>query len=178
MPYKDPKKAAAWALNKYRNRTEAQKNLDRERARIHYSLNREHYAEKWKKWSSKLKNIKLRKKYAKEYRAKNIAKICRINISMLRQRRKEKPWLSHYDCARTRCLNKNRNSYKRYMKRGIKFLLTHQDIKNLWFRDNAFKLKMPSIDRIDVDGHYEFSNCRFIERSENCTKGNYEARWK
>ena len=28
-------------------------------------------------------------------------------------------------------------------------------------------MKRPSIDRINNDGHYELSNCRFIEASEN-----------
>jgi hypothetical protein len=29
----------------------------------------------------------------------------------------------------------------------------------------------PSIDRKDNDGHYEFSNCRFIEHADNVRHG-------
>ncbi|MHA1739467.1 MAG: hypothetical protein ACTSWD_12835 [Candidatus Heimdallarchaeota archaeon] len=45
----------------------------------------------------------------------------------------------------------------------------------LWFRDNADSMKKPSIDRIDNDGHYELSNCRFIEMSENSVKDRCKA---
>ena len=32
-------------------------------------------------------------------------------------------------------------------------------------------MKCPSIDRIDSNGHYIFSNCRFIELKENLRRG-------
>lgn len=45
--------------------------------------------------------------------------------------------------------------------------MTKDEVKTLWFRDKAHKLNLPSIDRIDPNGHYVFGNCRFIELSEN-----------
>lgn len=41
--------------------------------------------------------------------------------------------------------------------------MTVEDFKFLWFRDRAYLMKKPSIDRINSNGHYELNNCRFIE---------------
>lgn len=123
------------------------------------------------------KNKDKRNAYRRELAKNN--PIYRIkNIELLRKRRIETPWLSHYDCARTRCTNKKRKEYHRYGGRGILFLLAQEDVRQLWFRDKAYEMKRPTIDRIDNDGHYDISNCRFIEKSLNSTKGNYEAKWK
>lgn len=80
------------------------------------------------------------------------------------------PWLRSYYSLKQRCNDKNHNRYKYYGERGIKSLITKDEIKSLWFRDEAWKLKRPSIDRKDNDGNYEYSNCRFIELSKNCSK--------
>jgi hypothetical protein len=37
----------------------------------------------------------------------------------------------------------------------------------MWFRDKAFEMKRPSLDRIDTTGDYCLDNCRFIELKEN-----------
>lgn len=66
-----------------------------------------------------------------------------------------------------RCKNKNHPKYKNYGGRGIQNFLTKKQIEYLWFRDKAYSLKKPSIDREDNDGNYELSNCRFIELSDN-----------
>lgn len=50
--------------------------------------------------------------------------------------------------------------------------LTLEDVKNLWFRDEAFLMKQPSIDRIDGTKGYIEGNCRFMEKSENSRIGN------
>ncbi len=44
------------------------------------------------------------------------------------------------------------------------------EIKELWFRDKAYEMKQPSIDRIDNDDNYIFNNCEFIEKDENSIK--------
>lgn len=152
MPHKNNEKRIAWE-KKYRAR----------KAYLH------------KIWARKNKDR--RNAERREYLKKN-PKVRLKLIKYLRRRKSKSPWLGHYDCARTRCLNTNSRCFHRYGARGIKFLLTHEEIKCLWFRDMASKLKNPSLDRINNDGNYEFHNCRFIEKSLNSTKGNYEARWK
>ena len=77
-----------------------------------------------------------------------------------------KPWARHYMGARNRTCFQDR----KYFKRGLKFLMKIQDFKDLWFRDKAYELKKPSIDRIYSDVGYEKWNCRFIELQENMTR--------
>lgn len=67
----------------------------------------------------------------------------------------------------SRCGNPNDIKYKNYGGKGIKVKLDRRQLFELWTRDKADQMKRPSIDRINSDGHYEFSNCRFIEMSEN-----------
>lgn len=98
----------------------------------------------------------------------------RENVSALRRANKlylqENPWMKHYKSARQRCTLKNHISWDNYGGRGIKFLLTPEQIKFLWFRDKAYNMDRPSIDRKDNEGHYELSNCQFIEFIDNCKK--------
>lgn len=72
------------------------------------------------------------------------------------------PWARHYYSSKV-------NSGKR--KNGRVHTLKVADVKELWFRDKAFLLKSPSIDRINSKLGYVPSNCRFIERSENSRIG-------
>ncbi|MCK4649189.1 hypothetical protein KAT51_06675, partial [bacterium] len=60
--------------------------------------------------------------------------------------------------------------------------LTSEDIKFLWFRDKAYNLGQPSIDRKDTYGDYSIDNCRFIEKVDNvrrakAKRGVYKKRW-
>ena len=80
------------------------------------------------------------------------------------------PWSSVHSSIKTRCTNPNQDAWYRYGGRGIQCKITFDEVKQLWFRDKAYLMKKPSIDRIDNDGHYEFSNCRFIELSENISR--------
>lgn len=73
------------------------------------------------------------------------------------------PWAKHYGCARARtCFQ-----YGSYFERGLKFSMTLEDFKELWFRDKAYEFVRPSIDRIYSDVGYEKWNCRYIELKEN-----------
>lgn len=95
------------------------------------------------------------KKYQKEYDKKT--KILR-------------PWIKTYAAMWHRCNSPKCNSYAWYHKKGIKLLMKLSDLEYLWYRDKAYNLKQPSIDRIDNNGHYEVSNCRYIELRENLNR--------
>jgi hypothetical protein len=83
---------------------------------------------------------------------------------------KKYPWLKTYDLIEHRCKTKNNGSYKYYGGKGIKNLLTREDLKTMWFRDKAYSMKRPSIDREDSNKDYVFSNCRYMELSENVSR--------
>ena len=80
---------------------------------------------------------------------------------------------------KNRCYNSKNNSYKNYGGRGIKMC---EEWKNdfmafrTWAYANGYdetKGRDCTIDRIDVNGNYEPSNCRFIslyEQADNTTK--------
>lgn len=66
-----------------------------------------------------------------------------------------------------RCSDPRTNRYEYYGGRGIKCLLSLNDLVHLWQRDKGYLMQWPSIDRINHHGHYTVQNCRFIEMSEN-----------
>ena len=113
-----------------------------------------------------LSHLKEAHQQMKKYAAEN-----RQEIKIyLREYREKNPWLGSYASARARCLRKNHHGYKYYGGRGIQFKLTVAQIKKMWPRDRARALRWASIDRIDNDGDYEYSNCRFIEIGENSAR--------
>ncbi len=70
------------------------------------------------------------------------------------------PWVRNWTASKIRA--------KRL---GREHSLKSSDFKILWFRDKAYELKSPSIDRIDNKKGYVAGNCRFIELSENTRNG-------
>ena len=80
------------------------------------------------------------------------------------------PWMRRLYKIRSRCNDSGAFNFNDYGGRGIRCLLSKQEIEKLWLRDKAGDLKQPSIDRIDNDGDYTFENCQFIEVSENSKK--------
>lgn len=95
------------------------------------------------------------------------------NYAHVLKYRIEHPWARPREYARRRCLDKRHREYKRYGGAGIKFDLTMQEAKQLFIRDHGYLLLRPSLDRIDPKDDYTFSNCRFIELSENIARHGY-----
>lgn len=81
------------------------------------------------------------------------------------------PWYRSLEMAKARCTNPNNNRYHRYGGRGIVVDITFIGMGLLWYRDKAYLMECPTIDRIDKDKNYTMTNCRFIERSENSSLG-------
>lgn len=73
-----------------------------------------------------------------------------------------------YQRMKSRCYNKNEESYKYYGGRGIKickeWLESYANFKK-WAIENNYREDL-SIDRIDVNGNYEPNNCRWATNKE------------
>jgi hypothetical protein len=82
----------------------------------------------------------------------------------------KKPYILHLKWLRDRCNNPKDKNYNRYGGRGIKALITLNELETLWKRDKAEQMKHPSVDRIDGEKDYTFENCRFMELRENARK--------
>ena len=76
------------------------------------------------------------------------------------------PWRKTYSNIITRCSQKRCSSYSK-----IKIKITSLELKELWFRDKAYLMKRPSVDRKDNKGDYTKENCRYIELVENRRRG-------
>lgn len=94
------------------------------------------------------------------------------NIAVTARYTKKFPWTRSYFSSKARCNNPNDPHYNYYGGKGIKLLMSMEDFKFLWFRDKAFLLDSPSVDRIDSNDNYTIGNCRYIERSENSRRAN------
>jgi len=105
-------------------------------------------------------------KIRKIYRQKNKEKI-KIQSQKYKD---ERPWLGFLSNIQQRCENPKCPTYNYYGERGIKCLITAEELKELWFRDKAYLLKWASIDRKNSDRNYTFENCEFIEHNINCGK--------
>ncbi len=84
-----------------------------------------------------------------------------------RRYKRNNPWLYSFYHAKRRCETPKCADYNNYGRRGIEFLLSVDEIKFIWFRDKAYNMTDPTIDRVEKCGNYQFNNCRFLERIEN-----------
>ena len=138
-------------------------------AKEHYKENYERNRDKILNWQKldRIKNPNKYKELQKNYRIKNKEKISKNRKKI----HKLCPWKKIWADINTRCYNKNVEQYKYYGLKGIKNNFNnYNEIKFLWFRDKAYLMKFPTIDRIDNKFHYCLENCRFIENIENAIK--------
>lgn len=80
-------------------------------------------------------------------------------------------------CMKKRCYNQKDKRYKNYGGRGIKVCDEWQTFEPFydWAMANGYREDL-TIDRIDVDGNYEPSNCRWatmIEQMRNTTRNHF-----
>lgn len=76
------------------------------------------------------------------------------------------PWYRAWQSAKRRCNSPKDISYPFYGGKGIKCLLSKEDVQFLWERD-ATGLNRPSLDRLNSSKDYTRDNCRFIEHDFN-----------
>lgn len=77
------------------------------------------------------------------------------------------PWYLPAKYAKRRCTDPKHKEYHRYGGRGVRYTLSKEQVIEIYERDKGHLLKQPSLDRKNPDGHYEYSNVRFMERDEN-----------
>ena len=87
-------------------------------------------------------------------------------IMEIKKTRNVLPWSLAYRSIRARCVYGAHGS-KYYEGAGIKCKIRPIELKELYFRDKAWTLTKPSIDRINPDGHYEVKNLQWIEEADN-----------
>lgn len=109
--------------------------------------------------------------WGKNWRANNKEKISKLQKQWNINYRNKYPWLKAYNNARRRCLTDKKHSY--YM--IVEFNITKEEVKYLWFRDNAGEMKQPSIDRINPSKGYILDNCRFMELKDNQRRKKWQA---
>lgn len=61
-----------------------------------------------------------------------------------------------------RCSIPSSSKYEYYGGKGISVEISRRELRSIWDRDGASKMKIPSIDRIDSNKNYELNNCRFV----------------
>lgn len=76
----------------------------------------------------------------------------------------KKPWNATLQGIKDR-LKKQDTIYNRL---HIACLITAEELKILWFRDKAYLMKKPSIDRKNSLNDYTIKNCRYVEFRKNC----------
>ena len=85
----------------------------------------------------------------------------------IKKGRGDSPWNKAYYNMRNRCENKKDKKFAYYGSRNFKCKVKPKQLRALYFRDKAWLLKTPSVDRIDPDKGYSEDNIRWIEWEEN-----------
>lgn len=119
------------------------------------------------------KHPEMRKVYRERWESKVGREQLRASVNARSKARRQFPWQKTYTAIHNR-LRRSKNTGKAGIKYrcyvGIEMHMTPSDLKMLWERDSGAKLKSPSIDRIDSNGHYTVDNCQYIELSANLSK--------
>ena len=103
-----------------------------------------------------------------------VCKKCSIKNRVLRQTTHGKTntkLFNTWQNMKARCCNENNKNYSRYGGRGISVCKEWNEFVPFmdWSNNNGYEEGL-SIDRVDVNGNYEPSNCQWITRSENSSK--------
>ena len=80
------------------------------------------------------------------------------------------PWYIAYHGIKDRCGKPGHARFKSYGGRGIKCMITMEQLAMTYYRDKAHLLKQASVDRINPDDHYRIGNIRWIEKLENSNR--------
>ena len=84
--------------------------------------------------------------------------------------RRHLPWQQAFKNIYNRCSRKWDSRWKNYGAVGIKCRISAVQLKKLFFKDKAYLMKQPSIDRKDSLKDYTIGNCEWIEFEENRKK--------
>jgi hypothetical protein len=87
------------------------------------------------------------------------------------QRRAAPRWLDRrFTAAKQRCTNPRDKNFKNYGARGIEFRFPSVTAACLYMIEtHGLPSRDLELDRIDVNGHYEPGNLRWVTHQENCT---------
>ena len=88
----------------------------------------------------------------------------KLRIQSMRHNMSSSPEYTSWEAMKERCSNPNKKQYKDYGGRGIKVCDEWLDFRN-FYKDMGNKPdKKYSIERINNDGNYESSNCRWASK--------------
>lgn len=88
---------------------------------------------------------------------------------------RDNPLYGRWNAMKQRCFNETNPKFPRYGGRGITIVdewLDFHEFEN-WAKENGYQKEL-TLDRIDTDGNYEPSNCRWVNQSiqQNNRKNN------
>lgn len=78
-------------------------------------------------------------------------------------------WYKSWEAMKARCLNPNNTSWAYYGGRGVKICKAWVEDSRAFFRDMGERPYGTSLDRIDPNGDYEPSNCRWADSKVQAT---------